>query len=117
MCVYVRAQKTVTDLKFVMDAVFPLIQGEELQDKRLTSSTDSNTVGVWTSFSGVPLDDRIRNAMEAIPRLLESTQISDNVPRLVACLTSGPSLGMVRLNKALRVRFRPSCWTPALHVG
>lgn len=94
--------KTVTDLKFVMDAVFPLIQGEELQDKRLTSSTDSNTVGVWTSFSGVPLDDRIRNAMEAIPRLLESTQISDNVPRLVACLTSGPSLGMVRLNKALR---------------
>nr|PNR47186.1 hypothetical protein PHYPA_014306 [Physcomitrium patens] len=35
--------KTVTDLKFVMDAVFPLIQGEELQDKRLTSSTDSNT--------------------------------------------------------------------------
>lgn len=112
-----RAQKTVTDLKFVMDAIFPLIQGEELLDKKLTSSTDSITVGVWTSFSGVPLDDRIRNAMEAIPTLLESTQISENVPRLVACLTSGPSLSMARLNKALRVRFRPLCWTSVLHVG
>lgn len=103
-------QKTVADLEFVMDAVFPLTPGEKTQHKRLSlSPAESPTVGVWTSFSGVPLDERIRDSMEAIPRRLESTQVTVDGRRLAARLTSGPSLGMARLHKALQVRLRLPC--------
>ena len=107
-------QKTVADLKFVMDAVFPLVPGAKIQDKRMSvSPAESLTVGVWTSFPGIPLDEKIRDAMQIIPSRLESTQVSDDRPRLAASLTSGPSLGMARLHKALQVRFRLSRWKSA----
>jgi hypothetical protein len=94
-----------------MDAVFPLVPGEKIQEKRVSlSPAESLTVGVWTSFSGVPLDERIKDSMEAIPQRLESTQVSDGGPRLAARLTPGPSLGLARLHKALQVRFRLPCW-------
>jgi hypothetical protein len=95
-------QKTVADLHFVMDAVFPLVPGEKIQDKRVSlSPAKSRTVGVWTSFSGIPLAERIRDSMEALPRRLESTHVSDDGPRLAARLSPGPSLGLARLHKAL----------------
>jgi hypothetical protein len=104
-------QKTVADLQFVMDAVFPLVPGEKIQEKRVSlSPAKSRTVGVWTSFSGIPLDERIRDSMEAVPRRLESTQVSDDGPRLAARITPGPSLGLARLHKALEVRIRLPCW-------
>jgi len=94
-------QKMVADLKLVMDAVFPLVPGEKIHDRRLPSlPTESHTVGVWTSFPGVPLDERIRDCMNAIPRRLECT---NSEPQLVACLSPGPSLSMARLHKALQV--------------
>ena len=104
-------QKTVADLHSVMDAVFPLVPGEKIQEKRVSlSPAESLTVGVWKSFSGVPLDERIRDSMEAAPRRLESTQVSDDGPRLARRLRPGPSLGLARLHKALEVRFRLPCW-------
>jgi hypothetical protein len=85
-----------------MDAVFPLVPGEKIQDKRVSlSPAKSRTVGVWTSFSGIPLAERIRDSMEALPRRLESTHVSDDGPRLAARLSPGPSLGLARLHKAL----------------
>lgn len=94
-----------------MDALFPLVPSEKTQDIRVSlSPAESLTVGVWTSFSGVPLDERIKDSMEAIPRRLERTQVTDDRPMLAARVTSGPSLGLARLHKALQVRFRLPCW-------
>lgn len=95
-------QRTVADVKFVMEALFPLLPCEHpLHTGKIISSSNKGpyTFGVWTSFSGVPLDERIRGCMEAIPSRLKSAG-----GLMSACLTKGPSLNLTRLHKSLQVR-------------
>jgi len=92
--------RTVADVKFVMEALFPLLPCEHpLHKGKIISSSNKGpyTFGVWTSFSGVPLDERIRGCMEAIPSRLKSAG-----GLMSACLTKGPSLNLTRLHKSLQ---------------
>ena len=106
-------QRTVADVKFVMEALFPLLPCEHpLHTGKIISSSNKGpyTFGVWMSFSGVPLDERIRGCMEAIPSRLKSAG-----GLMSACLTKGPSLNLTRLHKSLQVRVW-WWWTGVYHV-
>ncbi|KAH8939749.1 hypothetical protein BDL97_15G052400 [Sphagnum fallax] len=98
--------RTVVDLKFLMSTLLPFLpSGEFQEDEESSFLGGAVNVGVWTSFNGVPLDTRIRDHMEAIPSMLEASNVAVNNSRLVvrAELTNGPSLDMARLHKALQV--------------
>jgi hypothetical protein len=100
-------QRTVVDLKFIMSTLLPFLpSGEFQEDEESSFLGGAVNVGVWTLFNGVPLDTRIKDCMEAIPSMLEASNVAVNNPRLVvrAELTNGPSLDMARLHKALQVR-------------